>query len=162
MSLASEETCSTQKLEFELDSIISSKMQQRDRVVEMIYQCSTEEQAKYYQLLLEPKSETQVRVNASLRFLGPYLASRLLGTGFLLPFDNTGMYALADAVRSSSLIDIIRWYFVLNKYTRREATNTTLARLVEQTGVVMNTLLTISNFRDAEYETRFLSKLNAE
>jgi hypothetical protein len=95
----------------------------------------------------------------SLTDLGPYLTSRLLGAGFELPFDPSCMYALADAVKSVSLVDLLRWRFVCLKLLPQSCDNTSLQQLLNQVDPVLEALVGLSSIASVEYEHSFLASV---
>jgi len=104
-----------------------------------------------------PEAFPAVPVEPGPAVLGSYLSSRLLRRGFRLSPDVTDcMYALADAVKAVSAVKVLRWRFVLDGLLRSGARNSAAARLLRQTGVVLETLSELSGGEELEWERTLL------
>ncbi|MFM0330107.1 hypothetical protein [Paraburkholderia strydomiana] len=92
--------------------------------------------------------------------LGSYFAVRLTARGFVLPPQVHGcMYALADAVKASSAIDVFRWRVVLGAMSADGHWTSAATRLVRQSERVLHTLMEISDASSVLRERKVLEVL---
>ena len=62
----------------------------------------------------------------------------------MLTLDERCLYALADAVRSASFIDVFRWRYVLSRTLERGALEGPVRDLLRQTGAVADAMAELS------------------
>jgi hypothetical protein len=112
---------------------------------------------KYYELLF--KSFYQI-VNLEINqeaYLGSYLSSRLILKGFHLKFENYYLYELADAIRTSSLINANRLFHILQALLRSMNIKEPVSVFLQQSYNYIDTLNRLTIDKDLMWEMKLLN-----
>ncbi|WP_183580371.1 hypothetical protein HDF18_13075 [Mucilaginibacter sp. X5P1] len=103
---------------------------------------------EYYRVLLESFKDLtlvyQVKLKSSIAS-DPFLTSRLLMRGFELELDINYIYSLADAIKTSSLIEAMRLQYICNYFLKRGNQSFVFLNFFNQSSLFINTLISISN-----------------
>lgn len=129
------------KIEISTDSVFLS-LKSPEKVLSEISNSNLKAiQREHFELLLNSflESGTPSYRRVSAASLGSYLTSRLMIRGFELTFDISLAYSLLDAIRTSSIIEIERWHFIVGKFIRAGLKNKAIIRLYKQSRRVTET-----------------------
>jgi hypothetical protein len=117
----------------------------------------------FYALLLFPAEvDSPRRLAEQAITLGSYFSSRLTARGFILPAQlEECMYALADAVKASSPIDVIRWRSVFMAMSPEAQRSSAMTRFIRQSDRALRMLCTLTKTESRRHEHRVLKILRA-
>lgn len=111
--------------------------------------------------LLSRADDAQLRfVGVSPPVLGGWLSARLSARGYAVAFDTrTAMYALADAARMLSVIELLRWLTVVEALAVPPQFDSVRDRLLSQSRALLRTLARLADHKDLRHEHRVLKCL---
>jgi hypothetical protein len=147
------------KIEFAIDSLILSTEKSKVIPLDMISKLSLSGKIEWYRLLISSRFCLLPHVKTNAFLLGSYLTSRLMLRGIKFEFDVKCLYAFSDAVKTSSLIEIMRWRFILERFIKIGIYKSVIVQLIRQANIIINTLSHLSNDISIEWEKKIL-KLN--
>jgi hypothetical protein len=144
------------KIEFTIDSLILSNGKYKVIPINAISGLSESGKIEWYRLLISSRFCLLPQVVPKAFVLGSYLTSRLMIRGIKFEFDVKCLYALSDAVKTSSLIEIMRWRFIVNRFIKIGIYKSVLVRLIRQADVIIDTLSHLSNDIFIQWEKKLL------
>lgn len=149
------------RIEKKIDSVLLSRKCDPALIEELDSSLFKTDHLEYFKILISdslhdlPKTIQEPPVS-----LGSYLTSRLMRQSFKFEFDKDCLYALSDAVRGPLPIEIFRWRFILEWFTKRGVRNFAVTQLLHQSSIVMKTLSKISDNEDLRREIKVLDIKN--